>query len=110
MSKIQIPDISQQETWEGVRRFSDQGLHTLADAINGNLDFSSNINCQIIGITFSVANANTTIPHTLNRVPSGYILSRASAALSVYDGTTTWTASNIFLKSSAIGSVTLIVF
>lgn len=108
--KIQIPDISDQQTIENMRRFIAISLDTIVSALNGNLTFSDNFNSQALGVTFPVVNTELVIPHQLNRVPIGYFVTRRSAAMTVYDSTTAWTATNIYLKSSAIGGVNLMVF
>jgi len=46
----------------------------------------------------------------LGRVPSGYILINASAAMIIYNGGSANTANDIFLKSSAVGSGQILVF
>lgn len=81
----------------------------LIENINGNLEFDSNIKSSTIEVTFASANVEQGIRHGLKRIPTGYIVKRASVACSIYDGGTKNTSDAIFLKSSAAGTVTLIV-
>jgi hypothetical protein len=78
--------------------------------VNGHLDFKTNLNCKLINVVFGVANVNVSTPHGLGRPPSGYIVTGASAATSVYNGNMSNTATNINLMASAPATVGLIVF
>jgi hypothetical protein len=67
----------------------------------------------LVGRVFSAANTDTTFSHVLGRIPNGYIIYRNSAAGIVYDasdGTTSWTSTSIKLRSSATGTVSVLVF
>lgn len=59
--------------------------------------------------TSATPDAENTIAHTLGAVPIGYIVLKQDKAGSLYSGTTTWTSTNIYLKSD-IASVTFTVF
>ena len=50
------------------------------------------------------ANTEFAVAHTLGAVPVGYIVTKISNAGVVYLGTTSWTSTNIYLKSSAANS------
>jgi hypothetical protein len=64
-------------------------------------DKSGNIDGKWIVFTSSgTANLENTIAHGLKRIPRGYIVGEADKACSVYDGTTAWTLTNIYLKVS----------
>lgn len=80
--------------------------------VNGNITFSDNM--DVVFVTYaSNASANTedTLSHSLGKVPTGYIVYSKNKAGTIYDGSTTWTSSNIYLKCDT-SSVTfkLIVF
>lgn len=51
-------------------------------------------------ITFTTAGANTevVVPHTLSAIPVGRLIIRQDKAGSLYDSTTAWTKSNIYVK------------
>lgn len=61
---------------------------------------------------FSAANTSEIIEHDLGRVPVGYIVTRKSVAVDIYDGTLTdWTISDISLKATVSGAdVTIYIF
>ena len=57
----------------------------------------------------SVANNENTIAHNLDRVPTGYIVGQRNGAGILYNGSTTWTDTNIYLKCDA-SSITFRIF
>ena len=80
--------------------------------LNGGISFVDNVNCKLITFTSSATpDAENTIAHTLGKIPSGYIVYNQNKAGSLYNGTTTFTTTNIYLKCS-VASVTykIIVF
>ena len=95
---------------EELAKFMDLFCQDVENTINGKLDFSTNFNCKLISITFGTANVNASALHGLGRVPSGYIVTRASAAVSVYDGSIANTTSSINLMASVPATVGLLVF
>ena len=62
---------------------------------------------QVIADTGS-ANTEFTVAHDLGAVPVGYLVTKISNAGVIYLGTTSWDASNIYLKSSAANSAVTI--
>lgn len=82
----------------------------LANVINNGLSFTDNFRAQIVGATFISANADTTILHKLNFVPTGYLSVGQNAAMSIYDGTNTFQRDRVILRASAVGAARLLVF
>lgn len=78
--------------------------------VNGKIEFDLNIWSSTVDVTFTAANTEVAVSHGLGRVPTGYILVKSSAATALYDGTTTNTASTIYLKASVAATVKIIVF
>jgi hypothetical protein len=110
MSKIQAsPDIAQVKP-EEVQRFVDLFCNDVTQTVNGNLDFSTNFNCRVVTATFGAANTDTAVSHTLGRAVAGYFPVSKSVAMDVYSGSKASTTSIIYLKSTAAGSATLVVF
>lgn len=74
--------------------------------------FSENVDCRIVSYTSNgSANTEDTVAHTLGKVPIGYIVVGLDKASIVYNGTTSWTATNIYLKNSlSTVAVNIIVF
>jgi len=61
--------------------------------------------------TNAVVDTETGFAHTLGRVPAGYIVVKRAGGGVVYNGTTAWTATMIYLKCTTVANVvTLIVF
>ena len=94
---------------EEFQRYATLVLKDIVDKVNGNLEFGLNLRTQTINVEFTAANTETTVPHSLGRVPQGYILAKSNAATSLYNSTDA-NAANLYLKSSAIANVTIIVY
>ena len=78
--------------------------------INNGLQFADNFDSKILTLTFSAASTDTSLTHGLGRVPTGYVILKRSASMTVYDGSAAWTSNLIYLRASAAGSVTVLVF
>jgi hypothetical protein len=69
--------------------------------LNRGITFTDNVDCVLITTTTSATpDAENTIAHTLGKIPSGYIVYSQNKAASLYLGTTSWTSTNIYLKSN----------
>lgn len=65
-----------------------------------------------VRVLVTIDTTDTTITHSLGRIPSGYLVFRAQADGVVYDGSglgADWTASAIVLRASVQGAYTLFV-
>ena len=84
----------------------------LIDILNTGLRFADNFDAQLKTYTTNaVADTEDTIAHTLKRVPTGAILYRTDKAVSLYDGGTAWTATDIYLKANvATAAVEILIF
>lgn len=57
------------------------------------------------------ADTEDTVPHSLGRVPVGYIVVKQDIASIVYDSTTSHTSTNLYLKNTGTSvTLTLLVF
>ncbi len=110
MSRIDASNDISQVKPEDVAQFVDVFLQQVSDAINGNLDFMTNFNCKLISVTFGAPDTNVATNHGLGRVPAGYIITGASVATSVYDGSVGNTASVINLRANVPATVGLLVY
>ena len=89
----------------------------MAAIINGKISFGDgnhlqpdNIDGVWIAVTTPVAiNTNFTVTHNLNRLPSGYVPWRKSAACDVYDGTVAATVTQTTMKATG-SAVDLLLF
>lgn len=64
-------------------------------------DKAGNLNAVWVVFTSNgTANTEDTVPHTLGRVPFGFLASCPDKAAVIYNGTTAWTTSNIYVKTS----------
>jgi hypothetical protein len=97
-------------TPDDLGRYLNQWCEDAVAVINGGIDFATNFNANEITINFSAANTDTPIAHGLARSPNRYILTSATAAISLYDGTLATTSSIIYLRSSATGTATILFY
>lgn len=89
-------------------RHSSIATGNLADTVNGGLEFDNNLNTKTITVEFKTANTDTMVTHNLGRIPKGYLPSKQSANMVVFDGTKSATINVSYLQSSAPGTITLI--
>lgn len=95
---------------DDVQRFVSAFLTQTQDAINGNLTFSENIKAKVVSVNFTSANNQVQVSHGLGQTPTGYILVGSSAAMSLYNGTSANTGELLYIRSSAVGSASVLVF
>lgn len=109
MAKVTIiPQIDNQPDFKAASRFIDSALTALITEMNGRLQFGDNISAVQATVIFPAATSTVTVVHSLRRVPSGFLVIKLDAAMTVYAPTLPpWTADKIYLRSSAIGTATL---
>ena len=81
----------------------------ISQAINGNLRFGNvsnlvngeNISGQFVVVTTTTANTEVVVPHTLNVIPTGFLVTGINVGGVVYSSGTAWTSTNVYLKCSA---------
>jgi hypothetical protein len=80
-------------------------------AINNN-DKAGNLAGKYVVFTSNgVANTEDAVSHALGAVPTGYIIVRQDKASLLYTGSTAWTKTTIYLKSSVASTLwTVLVF
>lgn len=86
--------------------FGDQVVRT----VNGGLDFQTNFNGTVVSLTFSATNTDTSVAHGLGRVPTGYLIIGRTANMGIYNGAASNTATNLILRSSSVGTASVLVF
>jgi hypothetical protein len=89
-------------------RHGSQAIGSLADAVNGSLSFDVNMNTKTVTAVFTAANTDLAITHNLGRIPTGYLQSKASANMVIFDGSRVADKNTSYLRSSAPGTITLI--
>lgn len=77
--------------------------------LNGNVEFDLNMRSLTVQVNFTAANSLVIVPHTLRKVPTGYIQAGSNAATSIYNLLPSDTR-NIYLQSSAIAIVQVVIF
>lgn len=105
-----VQNVSNVTTVDDLARYSSIVFEQVESILNGGITFTDNFQGIVVSVSFSAANVEVQIAQPLGKIPVGYILIKASAAMSIYDGNSANTANSIFLKSSAIGNAQLLVF
>lgn len=111
MPRIKVPQtLSQTKTFEELRKYVSQMTDQLLPAFNGNISLVDNASTMTIQVTFPGANTEVGTLHGLGRVPNGYIVVGRTSTISVFNGTTPNTTTNIYLQASGAGIATVMVF
>ena len=87
-----------------------QLLNQMQSIINGRISLTDNCYTQLISAQFKSANTNQAFPHSLNKIPTGYILVGAQAATNLYDGTQGNSVNTIYLRSTVATTARILVF
>lgn len=95
---------------EGLKRWLTIWAGDVTAQINGGINFGTNINGNIIDVIFTAANTEQAVTHSLNKIPTGYVMMGTSASTVLYNGSTTNTVTVMYLKASAAATVKIFVF
>jgi len=89
---------------------------TLKDILNGRIGFGNldgkerNLDGVVLTHTFTLANIEESLQHSLGSFPLGYVVLRTSNGGVIYDGTSRTTKENIWLRSTtANNAVTIFI-
>ena len=84
----------------------------LVDIINKGIRIEDNLNVQEKAYTTNgTPNTEDSVSHTLKRIPRGYFLVGSDKAVSLYNGTTSWTATALYIKANvASAAITIIIY
>ena len=108
-----VPDVSNVENWKDLRRFTAIGFERFLLELNGGLNLVDNIFASgPFEVTFASASDVQQVNHGLGVVPTGYLVVKLNAAITVYQPSGTanaWQSDKIFLQSSGAGTATIFV-
>lgn len=104
-----IQDIANVGSWEDLRRFTAQFIRDISEVINGNITFGENITSQIIQVSFTGAQT-IQVPHSLGRVPTGYLVIGRNANVNIFDGGPSSTTQTLSVQSSGAVNASILVF
>lgn len=94
-----LPGLQSVQTWQDLRRFTNQAITNFYQVLTRNVGFSDNIHCQIVNPTIDTT--ETAVPHNLGVVPIGFIVLNATDTQYPRGGTTPWTNITIYLIANA---------
>lgn len=108
--KAVIQNMSNMEG-DDVARYTQKNFDAIGLALNGNIEFGANIRSSTSVAVFLAAGQIVEVPHSLGRIPQGYIVIKQNAAGSVLtsEQTNPWTGTKIYLNASAAMTATLII-
>lgn len=97
---------------DDILRYLNEEAEMLDVVLNGGIGLFDNLDSVGVEFTSSATpDAENTVAHTLGKVPTGYIVYSLDKGAVVYNGTTAWTATNIYLKvNTASVAVKIMVF
>ncbi len=112
MPKIKASsDFSKIKTSEEFQRFVSIYLAELGGVVNGKLEFQENIKSQVVRVSFSAGATDLAVPHSLGRIPTGYMVTRLdSGGVGIYDGDQAWTDTTIYLRASGVTGAEVLIF
>lgn len=103
-------DLSNIKDPEDLQRFLSNTTGQIVSALDGSLSLSDNLNGEFLNFSFVTSNTDTTVTHSLGRVPAGYIVTSNNSNKTIYDGSTNNTASYLVLRASGAGTASIYVF
>lgn len=107
--KYQNPEIKQSVS--DTRKWADKILQFLDSTLRKIAEIPFNQSDFIDVADTGTADTEFTVSHHLDRVPSGFIVTKSDKAVSVYDSGTTWTKTAVYLKCSAANAaITILLF
>lgn len=105
-----VQSLSNIDTLDGLIKWVSQMATDIVNVINGKVSLTDNCQTSLVTVNFTAANTEIPVPHSLGMVPQGYLDAGKSAAITVFDGTTSNTSSTLFVKSSGVGTAKLLIF
>lgn len=110
MARVTLDRMQSVETIEELRRFVSRSLEAITGQFNGRVDFGDNVRSSTV--TVLLRNEPTSVPHSLGRVPQGYIVIGQNAVGTVFRPSSAlfpWTETQLFLQSSTVAEYTLLI-
>ncbi len=85
-------------------------LDEVGDIINGKIEFDKNMLTQTVSAVFTAANTDLAVTHSLAKTGLKYIPCSKTVAMDIYHGDASDTSNVIYLKSSVVGTASIILF
>lgn len=110
MAKAVLSNVSNM-SGSDVPRYCSINFQNIETQLNGNIEFGANIKASTTIVVFQTANTVVAVPHTLGRVPQGYVVIKQNAVGSILTSelTNPWTSTVIYLNASAAMTATLTI-
>lgn len=110
MSRLKsFTTLSNLKTVEDLSRYYAIVMDQVEQILNGGISFSENVQSSSAEVTFTASGTEVIVTHGLKTTPLGYLVIKRSAAITVYDGLTTWTQEYISLRADGAGTATVLV-
>jgi hypothetical protein len=95
---------------EEMPRFINLFAEQVESLINNGLTFSDNFDAKIVSVSITTADTDFAVAHGLGREPLGYFVIGQTANMGVYNGSRANSASVLYLRASAVGTASVLVF
>lgn len=102
MARITPTDVTKIDDPDQFMRFAGQVISDLTNAVNGNIQFDTNILSQAVTVKFITANTDVKVPHLLGKTGVRYIVTSQTAGASIILGTTAQSTTNIYLQATSV--------
>lgn len=78
--------------------------------INGKIEFGDNIKSQVVSVSFTASDTDTAVNHGLNKTGVNYFPTTKNVTCDIYSGNRSANNQTIYLRSTQVASVTLVLF
>lgn len=103
--------------YTGIREYDKDLAKCLEEVLNNlskmfavGISIADNLDKQLVSLSTSATpGTEVAVPHTLKRIPSGYFVLRQDRAGTIYDGSTAFSTTNIYLKSDVASVATIVL-
>ena len=111
IERLKLGSATPENDWEkGVDKTLDRLFQIIYEFLNNGLKIEDNSSVSIVTLTTSgTPDTETAIAHTLKRTPIGYFVVSKDKAGIIYDGSTSWTSTNIYLRSDVASVTTKVI-
>lgn len=111
--QLPSPSLADKRTFrdldDDLLRYLNEQDENLISIFENGVSFDENIDGAIV--QYTTTGGESSIPHGLGRIPTGYIVCRSSGICQVYDGPTSFTNQNIYLLATQPSvDITLFIF
>jgi len=91
-------------------RWAAQVFESIYSLFNRNISFVDNCKTSLVSVTFAASNTQQAVPHTLGKIPTGYMTVGSASSGVVYAGASQSTTQYIYLQCTTAETKNLLIF